>query len=97
VQIKHGADALCNKKEGTRIAELHASSKSVIRLIQRNLKVAVIAVHRNGAKTEQILIFGLALGLPGKTPYLRRGSMIDLTNAGIESAHASEARSYGNL
>jgi hypothetical protein len=48
-------------------------------------------------KAEAVLISWLDDSLSRQTPNLSRGSMIDVTDAGIESSHTSETGSEGNL
>ena len=49
IQIKHGADAFDNEKEGARIAKLKPHLERVMRFVVRDLKIAVSAVQENGA------------------------------------------------
>src|ERR1700690_709722 len=101
----------------------------MIRLVERNLKIAVPAIHGNRAaitasfhdfdagrgasgekrqharpvvgwaetEAEEIFVFQMDRGLVREASYLSRRAMVDLADAGVESAYATETRSEGNL
>lgn len=48
-------------------------------------------------KLKEVVIPGLHVLLSRQMPDLRRGSMVDLADPGVEAPHAAEARSQRNL
>src|ERR1700746_3210546 len=48
VQVKHGAYALDDEEKSARIAKLNSHHQRILRLIERDFKITVLTVQRNG-------------------------------------------------